>query len=322
VAALPALPRAAMRIALPVLLAVALTASASGVTLIRVHRGDTLSEIAQRYHTTVAALVRLNDLPGDGNLIIAGQQLRVPSGHPQAPHHHRAHHRRAHRHRAHHRRGSHLVVTHHVVVSGDTLYGIAVRYHASAARIARRNHLPRSLTVVIGQRLAIPHRVRTAADHRHHVRHRSRRGLTRAERDRAYLASRHVPSRHRTATLIRATARRWEVDPSLALAIAWQESGWSMRAVSPVDALGAMQVMRYTGAYLSANVVHRHLNLYNPRDNITAGVALLAVLTREARSTREAIAGYYQGLQSVRDHGMYTSTKQYVADVTSLKNGF
>ena len=65
-------------VALPLVLAAVVTASASGITLIRVHPGDTLSAIAERYHTTVAHLVALNHLPGNGDLIYAGQTLRVP----------------------------------------------------------------------------------------------------------------------------------------------------------------------------------------------------------------------------------------------------
>ena len=95
-----------------------------------------------------------------------------------------------------------------------------------------------------------------------------------------------------------------------------------MREVSPVDAIGVMQVMRYTGQFIANDVVHRPLDLFKARDNITAGVALLSVLTHEARSTRQAVAGYYQGLQSVRDHGMYASTKTYVADVMALRSRY
>jgi hypothetical protein len=83
-----------------------------------------------------------------------------------------------------------------------------------------------------------------------------------------------------------------------------------------------MQVMPYTGAYLSADVVHRNLDLLDAHDNVTAGVALLSVLTHEAKSERLAVAGYYQGLQSVREHGMYRATKRYVADVMALRDRF
>jgi N-acetylmuramoyl-L-alanine amidase len=286
-------------IALPAMLAVALTASASGVSLYRVHSGDTLSEIAVRYHTTVARRIELNHLPGDGDLIYAGQDLKIPGGHTS----HTSH------------TSTHIGTIFHTVVPGDTLDGIAARYHVRPARIARRNHLPRSLIVMLGQRLAIPHRFTTRTSSAPSA----GSATSAAIRDRSYLARRGEPDRDQTAAMIRSTAGRWSLDPHLALAISWQESGWNMRAVSGVDAIGAMQIMRYTGSYLSADVVHRHLNLYDAQDNITAGVALLSVLTHEASSTRQAVAGYYQGLESVREHGMYTSTKTYVADVMSLR---
>jgi hypothetical protein len=35
-----------------------------------------------------------------------------------------------------------------------------------------------------------------------------------------------------------------------------------------------------------------------------------------------AIAGYYQGLQSVRDRGLYDDTQHYVANVQALRGRF
>ena len=35
-----------------------------------------------------------------------------------------------------------------------------------------------------------------------------------------------------------------------------------------------------------------------------------------------AIAGYYQGLSSVRDRGMFDDTKQYVENVQALRGRF
>jgi LysM repeat protein len=284
---------------MPLVLAAVVTASASSITLIRVHPGDTLSAIAARYHTTVSRLIELNDLPGNGDLIYAGQQLRVPSGH--AHHHHR-----------HHKAHGHLGTIWHTVVSGDTVDGLAAHYNVKPEAIARRNHLSKSLVIVLGERLAIPHRVAT-------IEQQISASVARQLR----ILDRHAePSRDGVAALIRSTAAKWGLDDKLALAISWQESGFNMREVSPVGAIGAMQVMPYTGAYVSADVVHRQLDLLDARDNITAGVALLSVLTHEAKSERLAVAGYYQGLQSVRDHGMFRSTKQYVANVMALRERF
>jgi LysM repeat protein len=290
-------------IAVPLLLAAVVTGAATSHPLYTVRPGDTLSAIALRYHTTVARLVALNHLPGNGNLIFAGQTLRLPGAAAQRT--------------ASGTSSSHIVIRHYTVVPGDSLYGIAARLHVRPDVIARRNHLPSSLVVMIGQRLAIPERVRT-------ITHQSASGTQadQVRRDWAILDRRHEPSRTHVERMIRRTAQRWGLDPRLALAISWQESGFNMREVSPVGAVGAMQIMPYTAAYLAADVVHAPLDIFRARDNITAGVALLSVLMHETNSPRLAAAGYYQGLGSVRAHGMLRSTRQYVRDVMWLRNDF
>ncbi|HMC72060.1 MAG TPA: LysM peptidoglycan-binding domain-containing protein [Mycobacteriales bacterium] len=277
-----------------VLLALVVTASASGFTLYRIRSGDTLTAIAQRYHTTVARLIALNHLPGNGNLIYAGQSLKVPAQPSAKP-----------------RSAWRTVTRTYVVRPGDSLYAIAARQHVNPRTIARANHLPRSLMVIIGQRLAIPHRVHVVTSAPSTV-------------GRPHLFSGGwVPAAPQVASIIRSTAHRWGVDPRFAQAIAWQESGFNQRWVSATGAVGAMQVEPYTGNYLSTYVVHRHLNLYNANDNATAGVALLAVLLRETHGNQaKAAAGYYQGLASVQSRGMFTDTKAYVRSVLALRNRF
>lgn len=285
------LVRAAALPVVVVLLALAVTASTGGARHYRVKPGDTLSEIAARFHTSVAALTRLNRLPGNGNLIYAGSTLRLPG----RTHHHHARH--------HHHHGGTVTYT---VKPGDYLYGIAARFHADAHKIARRNHLPSSMTVVIGQKLRI------------HVRHASHRGHA----SRGFHGYR-VPTRDTMARMIRATAARWHVDGRFALGISYEEAGFNQRVISSVGAVGAMQVMPATGRWVSAYVVRRPLNIYRAQDNVTAGVALLAVLLRETKGDmRLAAAGYYQGLSSVRQRGMYADTKRYAANVLALRNRF
>jgi soluble lytic murein transglycosylase-like protein len=110
------------------------------------------------------------------------------------------------------------------------------------------------------------------------------------------------------------TARRHGVDPRLALAVSWQESGWNQRQVSVANAIGAMQVIPSSGEWAS-QMVGRRLNLLRTQDNITAGVVILRSLTRSAKNLDQAIAGYYQGLYSVQHNGMYADTKRYVAAI-------
>src|SRR3954463_4554471 len=176
--------------AVVVLLAIVVTASVGGRQY-TVKPGDTLSAIAARYHTTVAALVRLNSLPGSGDLIYAGSTLRLP-GHGARGHHHRH---------------GHLTTITYTVRPGDSLYAIATRFHASPTAIARRNHLPRSLIVVIGQHLRIRHHVRGAAHaHAHH-----------SAAVPAGFRGFSVPSRSAVEAMIRSTAARWHVDSRFAL---------------------------------------------------------------------------------------------------------
>jgi soluble lytic murein transglycosylase-like protein len=121
--------------------------------------------------------------------------------------------------------------------------------------------------------------------------------------------------------MIVATAKKYGLDPALALAIGWQESGFQQHEVSPADAIGIMQVVPSTGDYISTYLVHRKLDLLDPADNVTAGVALLKALT-SAAPVDKAVAGYYQGLESVLAQGMFSDTKAYVASVLGLRTGF
>ncbi len=103
--------------------------------------------------------------------------------------------------------------------------------------------------------------------------------------------------------------------------MSYQESGWNMRAVSVANAVGAMQVIPTTSDWISG-VVGRRLDPLDPHDNATTGVVLLKILKQSAGNERQAIAGYYQGLRSVRVRGMYPDTRRYVANVLALKARF
>jgi hypothetical protein len=46
------------------------------------------------------------------------------------------------------------------------------------------------------------------------------------------------------------------------------------------------------------------------------------MLQRVARDDRLALAGYYQGLSSVKKRGMYDDTKAYVANILALRRRF
>jgi LysM repeat protein len=293
-----------------------LTASttASGVMLVGtpvaleyvVRPGDTLSEIADRHGTSVSRLVRRNGLDPSGDVIRSGSTLRIPAAHGRRSPAARERRSPARRKVDPDKRR----IRSYTVRPGDTPSGLAVRFHAWTSELIAMN----GPVLRVGERIRIP--VVVAAVVRERRQHR-RQAQERPHRSRRPLPD---PSRARVRRVITKVARRWNVDRELALAVAWQESGWQMDRVSSAGAVGAMQVIPSTGRWMS-DVVGRRLRLRRTRDNITAGVALLRLLLDSA-PRRRAIAGYYQGLAGVRRHGMYDDTKRYVASVRALKRRF
>ena len=113
------------------------------------------------------------------------------------------------------------------------------------------------------------------------------------------------------------------VSPSLAAAIAWQESGFNNSMVSSANARGVMQVMPGTWSYVQENLADRALDPNSATDNVHAGVLYLKRLLNDTGGDESAaIAGYYQGLASVQSRGMFDDTQQYVANVQALRARF
>jgi soluble lytic murein transglycosylase-like protein len=142
-----------------------------------------------------------------------------------------------------------------------------------------------------------------------------------ANENKALLNASPVPSRQAMQGIVADTARAMGVEPSLALAFAYQESGFNQRAVSPANAIGTMQVIPSSGQWAS-DLVGRKLNLLDPYDNATAGVAIIRQLLATSKDRDTAIAGYYQGQYSVSKYGMYDDTKTYVEAIKAHQKNF
>ena len=122
---------------------------------------------------------------------------------------------------------------------------------------------------------------------------------------------------------IQSVAARYGVSPSLAAAIAWQESGFNNAMVSAANARGVMQVMPGTWSFVQDNLAGGTLDPNSATDNASAGVLYLKHLLAETGGDESAaIAGYYQGLGSVRSRGLFDDTQQYVANVQALRSRF
>jgi len=130
------LTRYGERMCLVVLLWVVLTAGVHAAppaqgdeTIYIVQAGETLHGIAQRYGTTVDAIVVLNGL-ADPDRIAAGQRLLIPT--------------------------PGMRTSEYTVQPGDTLAMIARRFGAASQDVARLNHLANPSLIYVGQRLLIP----------------------------------------------------------------------------------------------------------------------------------------------------------------------
>lgn len=107
-----------------------------------VEPGDTLGAIAARFDTTVDALVATNGI-ANPNMIGVGTRLVLPTG-ARAP---------AEAANASARSGSGTV---HIVRSGETLLGIAIRYGRTQAELERANGISDPHLIGIGQKIRIP----------------------------------------------------------------------------------------------------------------------------------------------------------------------
>ena len=215
-------------------------------------------------------------------------------------------------------------IVRHVVRPGETAAGLAVRYHAWTAELIRLNRLGPAGTLYRGKVLRIPVVVSAArkarglqAPRAHHARGHARKHLP------VLIHSATPPTRkwlHADLTrtqvrdLIVRMARHYDVPPKLALAVAWQESGWQQRRVSSTGAIGVMQVMPDTGRWMRW-YAGRPLRLRDTHDNIRAGVLTLRVLRSWTKYDNNAIGAYYQGLGALQKHGYFKDTKQYVVAV-------
>jgi N-acetylmuramoyl-L-alanine amidase len=299
-------------------------AAATGGSIYTVKSGDTLSAIAARHGVTLSEVFGWNGL-NMSTIIYPGQKITVGAGAatpapapaapaPAAPAPAPA------------SSGS------YTVKSGDTLSGIAARNGVKLSDILSANRLTMSSIIYPGNKLVVPGASVTPSSSEPAtvtpLVPSTFLGFTypaavvsSANQNKALLNAAPVPSREQMKVIVADTARSMGVDPSLAMAFAFQESSFNHRSVSPANAIGTMQVIPSSGEWAS-DLVGRQLNLLDPYDNVTAGVAIIRQLVRTSPSLDTAIAGYYQGQYSVSKYGMYEDTKHYVASIKAHKLNF
>jgi soluble lytic murein transglycosylase-like protein len=256
------------------------TAPRAPLALHTVQAGEGFITIAHRYGVSAVKLARANGL-ALASVISPGQRLRIPGRMAPA--------RRV----AAPRAAPAPKPTYYTVQPGESFFSIAQRYHVSPWRLAQASKLRLMSTIVPGQRLTLP--------------------------PGAHLGS-TGPSVGRDA--VRLAIDRWSaaygVDPQLARALAWMESGFQEDVISSAGAVGVMQLLPETWQWVDTML----LGETTPRTyegNVRAGVRYLRwQLDQFDGDVRLALAGYYQGARAVRERGLFDDTQQYVSVIQKL----
>ena len=295
------------------------TTATAATTRHVVQSGDTVSHLAARYGTSVSTIVAANGLNSRA-MIRIGQTLTIPgTSSSSSTTTTTATTTKA------------ATTTSYRVVAGDTVSGIAARTGTTTSAIVAANGLNSRAMIRIGQTLSIPGASSssstttstgtTLVGNTFAGRTYPDATVSSANQNKATLLQIGVPSTAEMQALVRSTALSMGVDPALAQAVAFQESGFNHTSVSPANAIGTMQVIPTSGEWAS-DMVGRELNLLDPKDNVVAGVAILRRLVQTSPDLSSAIAGYYQGQSSVSRNGMFADTRRYVANVRTLMSRF
>jgi soluble lytic murein transglycosylase-like protein len=268
-----------------------------------VSSGEHLTGIAARYATTVAAIVAANGL-ANPSFILPGQRLVVgaaaspPAAAPAAPAPQATNATPS-------AAPAALV---HMVAAGETLTAIAQHYGTTISAIATANGLANPSFIRTGMQLSIPQAGAAVAGAAPAVPYAA---MPAALRD-------LVAERRDIGDAVRAEADAIGLPPALAMAVAWQESGWQPGLTSSAGAVGVMQLLPSTGDWIAASMLGSPVNVWDQASNIRAGVRLLKHYhDRYGGDRARILAAYYQGQHALESQGIYAVSWPYINAITS-----
>ena len=295
---------------LTTLASLALAAPASAHVAHTVQPGETLWSIAAASNLTTRTLAAANGLSEDSQVVLgstisipseqegaaalaeAGIAPAAPAPNPDAPEPAGA----------------------YTVQPGDTLAVIAARSGTGVGQIAWMNGLDPAGVLLAGTVLKLP---TTAAPAQ-----QQEQAPPPPQPEVVPAAAPNPAPAEVTAADIGTVAAGHGVSPSLASAVAWQESGFQNGVVSSANARGVMQILPGTWDWIQQQS-GMQLDPNSATDNVRAGVMYLNTLLRDfGGDEASAVASYYQGAASVRRIGLLPETQRYVANVMALKGRF
>lgn len=276
--------------ALGIALPLAFVSAVSADVRHKVEPGDTLTYLSQVYAVAITDIVDLNNLP-DPNLIRIGQDLLIKqeseTPDPGAT--------------------GDVNVTVYMIQPGDTLSGIAERFDVTLGALQEANGIDDPAYIVSGDVLTVPQ----------------------PEPVDEYvppppLAFPDRPDDPEIEAIIEEISYAYGVDPRLVKALSTIESGWHQGALSHAGAVGVMQLMPGTTAWLESDVFGYDLNETDSAyDNIKLGVRYLRLLLDSTdNNDRLAVASYYQGLSPTQSGVFYPDTADYVQMIFRVRDTY
>ena len=327
--------------------AIAVPAGSAGAATVEVLPGQTLSQLAEAYGTTVSTLTATNGI-ANPNLIVAGTFLVVPtatgsttssntpSGGPSAA-----------------TPSSPSVATASATTSdgtsvlvsaGDNLSSIAARYGTTVAALARANGIGDPNLIIAGTRLVVPvagaptpssaagaaSTAATSSTAAAPTTTTAGTGATAASSVTNGTAAGGLPSalvddptKLALQPIFSYWAEQFGLPSSLLEAMCWWESGWQSGVTSVTGAQGIGQLEPATVSAMQSQIGTWSLEPYTATDNIEMAAAYLHDLMVDTGGTPGlALASYYQGLASVEKIGLLPSTEQYVSGIEAYTTDF
>ncbi|MGH9034152.1 MAG: lytic transglycosylase domain-containing protein [Acidimicrobiia bacterium] len=209
---------------------------------------------------------------------------------------------------------------------GDTLDGLSRRYGVPIATLAQANGIADPDHILAGSKLALPAPGTAPLPEARVVTQPVAKVTPAATAPTSKARPVAVPpSRAGLRPVFAQFAKTAGVPADLAMALAWQESGWQVHKVSSTRAVGVMQLMPDTVEFVSRILLRNRQNLdpHDPVANIRMGTRFLRyLLDSNGGNVDTALASYYQGLRSVRERGVFPETHRFVANVKALRPPF